>query len=71
MTLCHSRHMVARIAFDQKAETWIRLHVETFRELGGVPRTIVPDNLKAAVVRAAFGHSEEPLLHRGYRELAR
>jgi hypothetical protein len=24
-------------------------------ELGGAPRTIVPDNLKAAVIRAAFG----------------
>lgn len=32
---------------------------------------VVPDNLKAAVVRAAFGAGESPALHRSYRELAR
>lgn len=71
LTLGFSRHTVARIVFDQKAETWIRLHVECLRELGGVPRTVVPDNLKAAIVRAAFGAGEDALIHRSYRELAR
>ncbi len=36
MVLCYSRHMVARIVFDQKLETWLRLHVEVFLELGMV-----------------------------------
>jgi hypothetical protein len=63
--------MVARIVFDQKIETWLRLHIECFEELGGVPKTIVPDNLKAAVIRAAFGVDEETALNRSYRELAR
>src|SRR5690606_35254431 len=40
-------------------------------ELGGVPKTIVPDNLKAAVIRAAFGVDDETALNRSYRELAR
>ncbi len=71
MTLGFSRHMVARIVFDQKVETWLRLHVECFEELGGVPKTVVPDNLKAAVIRAAFGIDEETALNRSYRELAR
>ena len=71
MTLGCSRHMVARIAFDQKVETWLRLHIECFEELGGVPKTIVPDNLKAAVIRAAFGADDEASLNRSYRELAR
>ena len=71
MTLGCSRHMVARIAFDQKVETWLRLHIECFEELGGVPKTIVPDNLKAAVIRAAFGTDDEASLNRSYRELAR
>lgn len=31
---------------------------------GGVPRIIVPDNLKSAVVKAAFTTGEEPHLHR-------
>lgn len=71
LVLAHSRRMVARIVFDQSAETWIRLHVEAFEELGGTPTVIVPDNLKAAVVRTAFGIDERAALHRSYRELAR
>jgi len=71
MTLGFSRHMAVRIVFDQKVETWLRLHIECFEELGGVPKTIVPDNLKAAVIRAAFGVDDETALNRSYRELAR
>lgn len=71
MVLGYSRHMFARVVFDQKAETWLRLHVEAFEALGGVPAVIVPDNLKSAVIRAAFGESEAPELNRSYVELAR
>jgi transposase len=71
LVLAYSRWMFARIVFDQKIETWLRLHVEAFTTLGGVPRTLVPDNLKAAVVRAAFGVDEPAALNRSYRELAR
>jgi transposase len=69
--LGHSRHMVVRLVFDQKTTTWLTLHDEVFRELGGVPKVVVPDNLKAAVVRAAFGVDDEVTLNRSYRELAR
>ena len=71
MVLGYSRNMVARLVFDQKVETWLRLHIECFKELGGVPEVIVPDNLKAAVIRAAFGVDDEPALNRSYCELAR
>lgn len=71
MVLGHSRHQFARVVFDQRAETWQQLHVEAFQFFGGVPRVIVPDNLKAAVIRVAFNHGEDPALHRGYLELAR
>ena len=71
MVLAYSRLMFARVVFDQKIETWLRLHVEAFTALGGVPATIVPDNLKAAVVRAAFGVDGAASLNRSYRELAR
>lgn len=71
MTLGHSRHMYCQLVFDQKVATWVRLHVAAFESFGGVPRVIVPDNLKAAVVRAAFGVDDEPVIHRTYRELAR
>ena len=71
MVLGHSRHQFARVVFDQRSETWLKLHVMAFASFGGVPATIVPDNLKAAVVRCAFGFGEEPSLHRSYVELAR
>jgi transposase len=71
MVLGHSRHQFARLVFDQKIETWLALHVEAFAWFGGVPEVMVPDNLKAAVIRAAFDVKTEPVLNRSYRELAR
>lgn len=71
MVLAHSRHMFAKVVFDQRIETWLQLHVEAFTAFGGVPKVIVPDNLKAAVVRAAFGLNGVAELNRSYRELAR
>lgn len=73
MVLAHSRHMFAALSFDQRSETWLRLHMEAFAFFGGVPRIVVPDNLKAAVVKAAFGLAgrEKLALNRSYRELAR
>lgn len=73
MVLGHSRHMFARLVWDQSAATWVDLHVQAFRWFGGVPRVIVPDNLKAAVIRAAFGAGDrhEVALNRTYIALAR
>lgn len=71
MTLGYSRHMYAEVAFDQKTATWIALHIRAFKAFGGVPQTIVPDNLKAAVIRAAFEVDGLSQLNRSFRELAR
>jgi transposase len=71
MVLAFSRRVAARIVYDQTIETWLRCHVECFAELGGVPKVVVPDNLKSAVTRAAFGLAGEVVLNRSYRELAR
>lgn len=71
MVLSHSRHMYADLVFDQKSETWSSLHVDAFSFFGGAPRTVVPDNLKAAVIRRAFGTDNTTALNRSYRELAR
>ncbi len=71
MVLGHSRHQFARIVFDQKVDMWLALHVAAFEWFGGVPETVVPDNLKSAVIRAAFDVRTEPVLNRSYRELAR
>ena len=54
MTLGHSRHGYEEAVWDQKLETFLRLHERAFRDLGGVPLVIRHDNLKAAVGRACF-----------------
>ncbi len=71
MVLSHSRHMCVRVVFDQTIETWLKVHVSCFEELGGVPEIVRPDNLKAAVINAAFTPSQSTTLNRSYRELAR
>lgn len=71
MVLGCSRHMFAKVAFDQSIGTWLQLHVDAFRFFGGVPGVVVPDNLKAAVIRAAFTVDDVSVLNRAYRELAR
>lgn len=67
MTLSHSRHQYATFVFDQKVATWLRCHREAFEFFGGVPRKIVVDNLKSAIVRAVL---HEPVAQRSYREFA-
>jgi transposase len=54
MTLGHSRHGYEEAIWDQKVETFLRLHERAFRDFGGVPHVVRHDNLKAAVVRACF-----------------
>lgn len=66
-TLSYSRHQYAELVFDQKTPTWLALHRRAFESWGGVPRRIVPDNLKAAVISA---RQYDPLLGEAYRRLA-
>jgi transposase len=54
MTLCCSRHGYEEAAWDQKLETFLRLHEHAFFDFGGVPRIIRHDNQKVAVVRACL-----------------
>jgi transposase len=53
--------------WTQSLPDWIGSHVRTFAALGGVPEIVVPDNLKAAVIRA---HRYEPEINRTYAALA-
>jgi len=67
LVLSHSRHLYAELVFDQRVETWLLCHQHAFSAFGGVPARIVPDNLKAAIVKASF---TEPVAQRAYRECA-
>ena len=62
-----SRLIYAEVFRDEKLPSWIKAHVHCFEYLGGVPKTIVPDNLKTGVHRANF---YEPTINRSYQEMA-
>lgn len=67
LELSWSRHLYAEIVFDQTVATWLLCHRHAFEGFGGVPERVVPDNLKAAIVRASV---HEPAAQRAYRECA-
>ncbi|MFT3912925.1 MAG: IS21 family transposase [Anaeromyxobacteraceae bacterium] len=56
MVLSWSRAIYARFALDQTLESFQRGHVAAFEALGGVPRTILYDNLKSVVLERAGDH---------------
>jgi transposase len=47
ITLGTSRNAFDCIILNQRIETWLRVHRETFACVGGVPETIDPDSLKS------------------------
>jgi hypothetical protein len=67
MTLSHSRHAYVEFVFRQDTDTWISCHAHAFEFFGGVPKKIVLDNLKAAIIKAAI---HDPMVNRVYRECA-
>jgi len=52
IVLSHSRKAYSEAVYRQTAETFIRCIENALWHFGGVPRTLVPDNLKAAVIQA-------------------
>jgi transposase len=56
MVLSFSRAHFARFVLDQRMETFLRSHVLAFEALGGVPRTILYDNLKSVVLERVGVH---------------
>lgn len=65
--LRYSRQAWREVVFDQKASTFFDCHIHAFEHFGGVPASVVPDNLKAAVIAASF---EDPVVNRAYQRLA-
>jgi len=48
-------------------ESWITAHIHAFAHFGGVPRMVVPDNLKTGVVKAEW---YTPVINKSYHEMA-
>jgi hypothetical protein len=52
VVLSHSRKAYSEVVRRQTTEDFLRCLENAFVHFGGVPKTLVPDNLKAAVIRA-------------------
>jgi len=50
MVLSHSRQIFLRFYLDARMESFLRGHVAAFASWGGVPRVLLYDNLKSAVM---------------------
>jgi transposase len=68
MTLSYSRHRFVRFVFRQDVGTWIDCHVRAFEFFGGLPASVVLDNLKSGVLKPDI---YDPTLNRAYAELER
>jgi transposase len=67
MVLCCSRHMFVRPTLTMDQRAWTEAHVEAFAFFGGVPRRLVPDNLRTGVDKPDL---YDPKINRSYAELA-
>lgn len=67
MVLAFSRDAYYEIVTDQTIATWCRCHVHAFEHFNGVPKVIIPDNLKSAIIKAAYS---DPLANRSYADCA-
>jgi transposase len=62
-----SSYIFAEATWTQSLPDWIGAHVNMLTFIGGVPRQIVSDNLRAGITRACF---YEPLVNRTYADMA-
>ena len=62
-----SNYTFAEAVASEGLEDWILAHARMFAFLGGVPKAVVPDNLKSAVTKA---DRFDPGLNRTYAEMA-
>ncbi len=62
-----SNYTFAAASWSQALPDWIGAHVRMFQFFQGVPRLLVPDNLKAAIHKASF---YDPELNRTYGKMA-
>src|SRR5262245_51746774 len=62
-----SNFTYAEATFAQGLADWIGAHTRALAAIGGVPRLIVPDNAKVAVIKACL---YDPQINRTYAEMA-
>ena len=62
-----SNYTYAEARWSETLPDWIGAHVNAFAAIGGVPKALVPDNLKAGITKPS---RYEPGINRTYQDLA-
>lgn len=64
MTLGYSRLPFVRFTLDMKQDTFLSCHIDAFKYFGGIPHTILYDNMKTAFIADSSGvfHPQKSLL---------
>ena len=63
-----SQYVYAEASWSQRIVDFLGSHVNMFEYFGGVPQSIVPDNLKSAVIKA---YRHDPTMNESYLQLCR
>jgi transposase len=67
MVLAYSRHLFVFPVLRMDQQAWVDAHLAAFSFLGGCPRRVVLDNLRAGVIKPDI---YDPKINRAYAELA-
>lgn len=62
-----SCYVYAELCSDMQSENWLLCHVHAYEYFGGVPRLLIPDNLKTGVTKNT---RFDTIINRSYTELA-
>jgi len=68
IVLCYSRMMYVEFTVSQTMEHFLACHQHAFEFFGGVPKKVMVDNLKSAVLQRVLG--EAPVLNPKYLDFA-
>lgn len=66
-TLPCSQYSYVEAFGNMTSESWITAHQNAFKYFGGVPRILIPDNLKTGIEKAS---KYEPIINKIYQEMA-
>ena len=65
--LRHSRRTYREVVLDQSSNTFLLAHIYAFEWFGGIPKTVILDNCKAAITQCTIDNN---MIRRSYQELA-
>lgn len=68
-TMSYSQYSYAEAFLNEKQPAWINAHIHMYEYLKGVPKILVPDNCKTAVIRKGNNYYD-PRINETYRDLA-